>query len=148
VKFLEQNKIVVNLDNVSSIMFEKQKIIFNFNYGVTLSTKGMDKIIPDYVYFNRDEEIFTEIIDYLNANGWITFKNSDNPNRWVNPKCISFIKYEKRHNKYRIIANLNTSVTLGTNKTDFLTSDAVYWDFIDEQDFEDAKTSLLFILGI
>ena len=144
-KFIQKQNIVVNIENVSSIMFEKSKVIFNFNYGITLSHS--DKIIPDYVYFDKDEETVSLIKDTIITRGWVNFKNSDNPNRWVNPNCISFIKYDERNNKYRIIANLNASVSLSKYEN-VLTSDAVYWDFIDFQDFQDAKTSLEFLLNV
>jgi hypothetical protein len=136
---------IVNIDNVTSIMFEGNKVIFNMNYGISLNN-NIDHIIQDYVYFYyNNEENTREIKSLLQHYGWFTFGASDNRNRWVNPKSISFVKFEVRiknnKTKYRIIVNLNSSVSL--NSDIFArTSDAVYYDFSKEEDFETAKLVL------
>ena len=138
---------IVNLDNVTSIMFDPRKIIFNMNYGISLSTRK-DQIIPDYVYFyidkdNRDSSKNLKRI--LQHYGWFSFSKSDNSNRWVNPQNISFVKTEIRiknsKRKYRIIINLANTVSL-SNDIFSKTSDAVYYDFDNEKDFESAIIAL------
>jgi hypothetical protein len=136
---------IVNIDNVTSIMFEGKKVIFNMNYGISLN-HNIDHIIPDYVYFYyNNEENTREIKSLLQHYGWFTFGASDNRNRWVNPKSISFIKFETRtkgnKTKYRIIINLNSSISL-SNDIFARTSDAVYYDFYKKEDFEVAKSLL------
>jgi hypothetical protein len=136
---------IVNINNATSIMFEGTKVIFNMNYGISLH-HNLDHIIPDYVYFYyEDLESTREIKSLLQEYGWITFGASDNPNRWVNPSNIASTKAEVRvkgnNTKYRIIINLNSSVSL--NKDIFArTSDAVYYDFSEEEDFNNAKIIL------
>ena len=121
------------------------------NYGISLNS-NINKIIPDYVYFYdmTDGEI-ERIKDILDFNGWFTLVYSDNNNRWVNPKNISFIKYETRNSKqgikYRVIVNLCSSVSLN-NDIFARTSDAVYYDFVDIQDFNDAKEWIRFHLDV
>jgi len=132
--------IIINLNNVSSVMFEEKKTIFNFNYNISL--KGnLDRMIPDYVYVYQEKHQKEKIREILNNGKWLNFPKSDNPNRYVNPKAVSFIKMEKRTNgkyhKYRIIMNLNTSVSL-SNDIYVKTSDAVYADFLDKNEFDKA----------
>ena len=115
------------------------------NYGISLNS-NINKIIPDYVYFyDITAGEIERIRNILYDNGWITLQYSDNSNRWVNPKNISFIKYETRNSKqgikYRVIVNLCSSVSLN-NDIFARTSDAVYYDFVDIQDFNDAKEYL------
>ena len=104
----ESSSIIVNLDNVNSILLDYPKTIFNFNYPITLvdrkhnSTEATDKLISDYVYFwhpsdEKIEEIKSKTLD------WINFRFSDNPTRYANPKNIAFFKFED--NKRRIIGN-------------------------------------------
>jgi hypothetical protein len=136
---------IVNIDNVTSIMFEGKKVIFNMNYGISLN-HNIDHIIPDYVYFYYNDINDTRVVKSLLQHfGWFTFNASDNPNRWVNPNSISFIKTEIRMKKdikkYRIIINLNSSVSL-SNDIFARTSDAVYYDFTNEEDFDNAKIIL------
>jgi hypothetical protein len=136
---------IVNIDNVTSIMFEGKKVIFNMNYGISLN-HNLDHIIPDYVYFYyNDIEDTREIKSLLQHYGWFTFGASDNSSRWVNPKNISFIKTEIREKnnktKYRIIINLNSSVSL-SGDIFARTSDAVYYDFTNEKDYDIAKELL------
>ena len=153
---IQKDDIIINLDNVSSIMFENKgfkevKVIFNFNYGITL--EGSNRIIPDYVYlfYKEDEEDLKNLIESIKLKGFITFENSDNPNRYVNTNNVSFIKFTKKKLKdglkYRIIFNLNSSVSLSASPS-FHTSDAVYYDFFDYEEFQKQKNYLASYLAV
>ena len=149
--FLKNKNVIVNTDNTTSIMFENKKVIFNMNYGISLN-HNIDHIIPDYVYFycNNTEEV-QEIKNKLDKSQWFTFEKSDNPNRWVNIKNISFIKDEVRiknnKTKYRIIINLSSAVSL-SNDIFARTSDAVYYDFTNEKEFIESYKNLNTLLKI
>lgn len=136
--FLEFKDYVVNLDNCVSALFETKKIVFNFNYSVSLKS-NVDKYVPDYVYIFADENERELIKSQLIQQGWLYSFNSDNPNRFVNPKGISFIKREERikngKKKYRIILNLNSSISLNADVY-VKTSDAVYFDFFDKEEMD------------
>jgi hypothetical protein len=142
--------IIIDLKNVTSIMFEETKTIFNFNYGISLKGNE-DRIIPDYVYAYLDKEKKEELRKIIEEKEWINFKKSDNPNRYVNPEAISFIKFEDRKSgnfrKLRIIMNLNTSVSL-SNHIFTKTSDAVYADFYDEEEFKKAVKTINEVLNV
>jgi len=136
---------IVNINNTTSIMFEGKKVIFNMNYGISLN-HNIDHIIPDYIYFYYKNTEDTRVVkSLLQHYGWFTFGASDNNNRWVNPNNIASIKTETRvknsKTKYRIIVNLNSSVSL-SNDIYARTSDAVYYDFTNEEDFNNAKIIL------
>jgi hypothetical protein len=136
---------IVNINNATSIMFEAKKVIFNMNYGISLN-RNLEHIIPDYVYFYyKNTEDTRNVKALLQYFGWFTFRASDNNNRWVNPNNIASIKTETRiknsKTKYRIIVNLNSSVSL-SNDIYARTSDAVYYDFTNEEDFNNAKIIL------
>ena len=142
--------VIINLENVSSAMFEETKTIFNFNYSISLRG-NLDRMIPDYVYAFQNDKEKAKIRKILTENNWLNFPESDNPNRYVNPKAISFIKYENRkkgsYQKYRIIMNLNTSVSL-SNDIYVKTSDAVYADFFDKTEFDKAVKYIQNVLNV
>lgn len=140
---------MVNLLNVSNIAFEEfynrdgkltYKIIFNFNYGVSLRNE-YSKQISDYVYFvygenQKDEyDAMTEELSILiNEEGWIAPLINGVVSRIANPKLISFLATDIRKN--RIILNLATSVSFHSN-TSRRTSDFLYFDFISTEEFNE-----------
>ncbi len=130
---------MVNLENVSNIAFEdfvtrsgeqKYKIIFNFNYGVSLKN-DFGKQIADYVYFiydSKDEYLDATVVlsELINTKSWIAPLIENEVARIVNPKEISFLAQDLRKN--RIILNLATTVSFHGN-VDRKTSDFLYFDF-------------------
>ena len=132
--FIKHDDKVINTDNVSNILIdnEKQKIIFNTNYPVSLHD-NVYKLIPDYVYFVCDVDDFLRIRDKIMNLKWISsdfgkikhgeFKHNA---RLINPDCVSFIKIEDW--KPRIIFNLNTSISFYKNDAE-ITSDFIFYDY-------------------
>jgi len=150
--FLENNDKVVNTDSVTNIVIEGNKVIFNLDYGVSLQD-NIDKIIPDYVYMIiKNDEDLADMKAQIDGLGWLTstFGNYDRNNNYrannriVNPDAISFIKYESRKN--RIIFNLRNSISFN-REVHQKTSDFVYFDHVDEGDFESERTRIAAILG-
>jgi len=148
------NKKIVNLKNVSNIAFEhytnrdgdlEYKIIFNFNYFVSLRN-NYQKHIPDYTYFiTEDKKVYDAYVDTLdtliNSYNWIAPLIDGRVSRIANPDCIGFISTDPRKN--RIILNLNTSVSF-YNNVDRITSDFIYLDFKDPEEY---KENLEYIKG-
>lgn len=141
------DKKIVNLDNVSNIAFEeyydrsgdlKYKIIFNFDYGVSLKNNDT-KLIADYVYFvysdKSEYDAMTEqLSELINEKMWIAPMIDGVVSRIANPSKISFIATDPRKN--RIILNLATSVSFYSNPNR-KTSDFLYFDFISNQEFKE-----------
>ena len=143
---MPDNKIV-NLDNVSNIAFEeykdrdenqKYKIIFNFNYAVSLKSND-DKLISDYVYFVYDNKseydvMIDELSKLINEKMWIAPMIGGYVSRIANPDKISFVATDSRKN--RIILNLATSVSFYSSYSR-KTSDFLYFDFLNEQEYKE-----------
>ena len=150
--FIEHDDKIVNTEAVTNIVIEGSKIIFNLDYGVSLQN-DVDRIIPDYVYMViRNEEDFNDIKAKIDSLNWIKseFGNFDNHgnyrnnNRIVNPKAISFLKFDDR--KSRIIFNLRNSVSFNRDFSQ-KTSDFVYFDHTEVNDYESERTRVISILG-
>ena len=126
--FLTLNNKTVNTETVHNIAFEdkKRKIIFNFEYGVSLRDDE-DKIISDYVYFlfDNDEDFETTKARLIDMEGWLG-SGADYINRIVNSKKISFMTSDTYSN--RIIFNLTSSVSFTKNKYS-RSSDFVWWTY-------------------
>lgn len=143
--FIDMGLVYVNLDNVVSIKFELDRIIFNYNSEISLD----GGVSPDYTYINMPVgKERNDLIEILESKDFITFEKSDNSNTYVNLSNTSSIKeYIKERGSYtkrRLIFNLNVSSTLtGTNT---ITSNAVYYDFDTEEDFNEAASALQKIL--
>ena len=139
------NTKTVNIKNCSSIAFEHGtdrfkekywKIIFNYNYSVSLN-KNIDKKIPDYTYFRfPNEEEYNKIRDKLNVlineHKWLAPKIKGKVSRIINPDNISFLAVDP--GKFRVILNLNNSISY-FNDYRRLSSDFVYIDFETEEEF-------------
>lgn len=145
--FLDLGEIIVNLDNVVSIKVEKEikKIIFNLNYSVSIDKSSKD-ITPDYIYHWYSTEMeLKEILEVIKNYNFITFENSDNPNSYINLKNVSSIKEYNKDGKNRLIFNLNVSNTI--KKFGIVSSYAIYYDFDNEEDFQEASITLNTILN-
>lgn len=137
----KQNKIV-NIDNVSNIFIDLQegnkgKVIFNMNYSVKIFG---DKITPDYVYWNFDNEQELEQIRYKFESklaGWIwPFQHGQ---RYVNTACISSIGTDRYKN--RVIFNLNYPVS-HPKDIKKVTSDFVFFNFDSAEAYEEFLITL------
>ena len=145
-----ENKIV-NMDSVTNVVVEENKLIFNLDYSVSLDSNP-DKIIADYVYMNFiNISEYNDILEKIGTLGWLdsefgNYDFNDNyraNNRIVNPKMISFVKFEER--KQRIILNLRTSVSRNKNVHE-KTSAFVFFDHIKKDDYLDEVDRITKIL--
>lgn len=142
---------IVNTDNVSNILVDDSKFIFNMNYSVSLN-ENKDKLIPDYVYFNCNKEDYAKIAKQISSLGWISSEYGCTgksgfwkPNkRIINPKSISFIKLEEW--KLRIIFNLNTSISFYKNDYE-KTSDFIFYDYDHIDDYEEDLQKITKLIG-
>ena len=132
-----KNERVVNLDNVSTIKIVEgsngnyKRVIFNLNYGITISK---NKIIPDYVYWNVvDEDEFDTIQDMLYTtleSNWIDISKTE----IININKVSSIV--ERPNENRIIFNFNFSISQPSIQNR-LTSSFVFVDFDSEEEYKE-----------
>ena len=145
-QFVETNDgDLVNLNSVTNIVFDenwtdrfgnhKPKIIFNFDYPVTLPKT--DKKISDYKYMIFDTkseyELKVKELEFLvNEMGWIAPIVNNRIDKIINPDKISFMTHDD--NNQRIILNLNTSVSFHGDYSR-LTSDFVYINFNDWEEY-------------
>lgn len=149
--YISHDNKIVNTDSVTNVVVEENKLIFNLDYSVSLDDNP-DKIIADYVYmyFNNISE-YNSILGQIGTLGWLTseFGNYDfngnyrSNNRIVNPKMISFVKFEEK--KKRIILNLRTSVSRNKN-IDEKTSAFVFFDHMNKDDYLDEVDRITKIL--
>jgi len=138
--FINYENLTINLKNVVSVKLEDKKIIFNYNYNISLDGNS---ISPDYSYiYVKSYADRNEIRKILEENNFISFKESDNYFNLVNLDNVSFIKeyIKPEKNKYRLIFNLCVSNTLRDSNT--ITSNAVYYDFPDEYSLANAIDSI------
>ena len=136
-KFLEVNNMYINLDHVVSIKFEESKVIFNYDYEISLNGRGVS---PDYTYIDLDEYEKREIKDKIMRLNFITFEKSDNSKTFVNLNNVSSIKEYVRPYQQRLI--FNTCVSNSVQNKNIITSNAVYYDFNTEEDFNEALSIL------
>jgi len=141
------NSRIVNLKSVTNIAFEEfvnrhnqmtYKIILNFSYGISLK-KNTKKRVPDYCYFIYDEKDAYDVMvdtltDLIHEKEWIAPRIGGVINRIINPDKISFISKDPGHN--RIIINIAASVSF-YNDFERITSDFIFLDFSDEQEYEE-----------
>jgi len=138
--FINYENLTINLKNVVSVKLEDKKIIFNYNYNISLDGNSVS---PDYSYiYVKSYADRNEIRKILEENNFISFKESDNYFNLVNLDNVSFIKeyIKPEKNKYRLIFNLCVSNTLRDSNT--ITSNAVYYDFPDEYSLTNAINSI------
>ena len=113
------------------------KVIFNMNYSVKIFD---NKFTPDYVYwsFNSDNDLeCIKRIILLLIEDWI--QPVEDGQRYINTTCISSIGIDDYKN--RVIFNLNYNVT---HPKDYnkLTSDFVFFNFKDRENFTNFKNAL------
>jgi hypothetical protein len=153
--FETQDGKIVNLDNVSNIVFDeewtdrfgnhKPKIIFNFAYPVSLPRS--DKKISDYVYliFKSKEEYKAaekDLEQLINEKGWIAPVINNKIEKIINPDKISFMTHDD--DNLRIILNLSASVSFHGDY-DRLTSDFCY---LNHTDWTEYQNNLSYIRGL
>jgi hypothetical protein len=146
---------LINLKNVSNIVFmpdnttrqgqHKPKIIFNFDYHVTLPKS--DKKISDYKYLIFDtiqeyKSVEKELEKLINEKEWIAPIIDGKIEKIINPDKISFVTQDD--NKLRIIVNLSSSVSFHGNYFRY-TSDFVYLNHTDPEEYE---RNLSYIRGL
>jgi len=146
---------LINLKNVSNIVFmpdnttrqgqHKPKIIFNFDYHVSLPKS--DKKISDYYYliFDSMEEYKNtekELNKLINEYNWVAPIVNGKIDKIVNPDKISFVTQDD--DKKRIIINLNSSVSFHGNYFRY-TGDFCYFT---HDDYNEYKRNLSYVKGL
>jgi hypothetical protein len=133
----------INLDNVSNIGFvpEKNRIIINFNYSISLS-KSSEKKIADYRYLDFDsqeefEEFVTDLCEMAEQKFYIMPSVEELLDKhWVNPRHISYLNTDVKKN--RVIFNMTNPITKVVNDELRTINDFVFWDFDTLEKFEEA----------
>jgi len=146
---------LINLQAVSNIVFNpdwtdrfgnyKPKIIFNFDYQVSLPRSS--KKISDYKYLIfRTEEEYQSIVNQLepliNQKDWIAPVINNKIEKIINIDKISFMTYDD--NNLRIILNLKTPVSFHGDY-ERMTSDFVY---LNHSDWDEYQNNLSYIKGL
>ncbi len=146
---------MINLESISNIVFDpdwtdrfgnhKPKIIFNFNYPVSLPKS--DKKISDYKYdiFRTKEEYDAAVQDLnrlITEKQWIAPIINGKIQKIINPDKISFMTSDD--DNLRIILNLNSSVSF-RHDYDRMTSDFVY---LNHHDWDEYQNNLSYIKGL
>lgn len=146
---------LINVKSVSNIVFDpdwtdrfgnhKPKIIFNFDYPVSLPRS--DKKISDYKYdiFRSKEEYQDAVQDInrlVNEMEWIAPVINNKISKVVNPEKISFMTSDD--DNMRIILNLKTSVSFHGDYHR-MTSDFVY---LNHYNWEEYQNNLSYIRGL
>jgi hypothetical protein len=147
---------LVNLDNVTNIVFDpdftdrfgnkRSKIIFNLDYHLSLPRS--DKKVADYVYSvytdkNEYQESVKKLNELVNRKSWIAPITNNTISKVINPDKISFMT--KDDDNYRVILNLNTSVSF-YGDYQRLTSDFVYLNFYDDEEYQNNLTYITELL--
>ena len=152
--FLTNDNKLVNLSNVTNIVFEedftdrfqnkKSKIIFNFDYQVTLPKSS--KKVPDYVYSVYPEDQKDKYLNdvallnrLVNEKNWIAPIINGKIQKIINPEKISFMTTDE--DNLRIIINLNIPVSFHMDYSR-LTSDFVY---LNCTTYDEYKQNLYYI---
>ena len=114
----------VNLDNVSTIFVDTDKVIFHFNNARTLKS-GVN--VPDYLYWNiesNEAKVYEELIrDKLNES-WLIPNLSDH--RYINLENTSSIGYDEK--KLKVIFNFNFSIS-HPHYSESLIAAYEFWEF-------------------
>ena len=146
---------LINLQSVSNIVFDpewidrfgnhKPKIIFNFDYQVSLPRSK--KKISDYKYliFRTESEyqsVVDELQDLINKREWIAPVINNKIDKIINTDKISFMTSDD--DNLRIILNLKTPVSFHGDY-DRMTSDFVY---LNHYDWEEYQNNLSYIRGL
>ena len=143
--FVKTNKnILVNLSNVSNVNIVKKKeqnfyrIIFNMNYCIEISK---NKFVSDYVYWDfTNIESFKDAFLKIKSDEYLanTFLKQPKNSGFINIDEISSIKYLE--DKLRIIFNLSHPVTFNYHGETKLTSEFIYLNFNNIEDFKEYST--------
>lgn len=122
--FIKINDRYVNFENVANIVFLEDKVVFNFNYAVSLKMPPK-KLISDYIYTSDVDESSLDNNDFIIEN----FIKIDNGSvYYVNKKCISSFKKDSRNLK--LIFNFNHSVSVDTPNVES-SSEFLYIKYVD-----------------
>lgn len=137
--FIKINDRHVNLKNVANIVFLEDKVVFNFNYAVSLKVPPK-KLISDYVYTSDITEETLDNNEYINEN----FIKIDNGSLYyVNKNCISSFKKDSRNLK--LIFNFNHSVSVDTPNVES-SSEFLYIKYVDLNTLNNAYRRIVFDL--
>lgn len=128
--FLEINGQSINLRNVSNVnvVRDRNRVVFNMNYGISIGTGNHPKTISDYVYWDASDssELSQNMSDLINNRYFAdNFLSDVNKSVFINVNEISSIKYIER--KCRVIFNLSHPVSfIDHDKQERITSEFVY----------------------
>lgn len=141
--FLNTNDRIINLKNVSNIniLKDRNRIIFNLNYNIVISTDREDqsKQISDYVYWDAiNSEDLKGNLEHLGKSKYFkeNFIKQIDGHGFINKNEISSIKLSEK--KYRVIFNLSHPVTFRDNQgVERITSEFVYINCRNPQKYKE-----------
>lgn len=137
-ELIRVNDLIVNLKNVSNIVILHNRIVFNMNYTIRIKTSYGDKFISDYVYWDSNVDLNSEL---LHKNKHIQDNFIIIKNHLINKNEISTIKFLEYQS--RIIFNMSHPVSFKDKSgVKSLTSEFVYIDFNKTAEFLDAKNKI------
>ena len=117
----------VNLDNVSTIYVDYDKVIFHFNNPRSLKS-GVQ--VPDYLYWNIGEneaQVYEDIIVSKLSEDWLLPVLSEQ--RYINMNNVSSIGFDDR--KSKVIFNFNFSIS-HPHYDESLIAAYEFWEFGDD----------------
>ena len=128
---------VINLENVTSVVEvnDNNRIVFNFNYPITINKNGEELQRSDYQYVDGDNAVKLKenLDDILHSHNFLKLKN-----KYINPKQIALLKFDDE--RKRIIINLATTISFKPKDgTKQLTSDFIYIDATNDDEFISLK---------
>lgn len=146
--FLKTNDRVINLKNVSNIniLRDRNRIVFNLNYNIEISTDfdSFGKFISDYVYWDSISGVDLELnLGHLVQNQYFkdNFLKQANGEGYINKNEISSIKFSEK--KHRVIFNLSHPVTFKDyDGNERITSEFVY---VNCKDFAQYKEYVQYV---
>ena len=152
--FIETNDRFINLNNVSNININESgfRVIFNMNYNIQINcgTNNTPKMISDYVYWDSlNQNQFKQKVNELSQSDFLidNFVKKMYSEGYINVNEISSVKF--LDNRKRTIFNLSHPVTFFDNrKNEKITSEFVFVDAKNENDYEDYKEYLHLELGL
>lgn len=142
--FIQTNDRIVSLNNTSNINVLKKdrRIVFNLSYPIEIVEFGNSKLISDYVYWDFISDIdYNNALKNINNNNYINNNYIEHNNGFINKNKISSIKFSDK--KMRVIFNLSHQITYyDMNGTPKITSEFVYVDFNNAQDYRNYVTNI------
>lgn len=131
----------VNLDNVSTIFIDSNRVIFHFNTNRTVQTRNGLKNVPDYLYWDLNDndniEFIRNDIESVLTDSWISPK--EDHHRYINLDAVTNIGFDDY--KQKVIFNFNFSVSHPYNQDEVI-GGFEFWNFNDSFNYNETKNYL------